>query len=139
MSPSIMSRQDTSTELVVCGDYMRVYFEDRSYADIAKATSPKKYFVTVGARQGQEIIVNSAEVTLDQLEEMLSDIPISREPVKQAKPKPKTKTTKSDKAKSGTKKNTTRKKRATKTKAVEEVEEQTSTSDDKPASKPFDG
>lgn len=118
---------------------MKIYFEDRSYAEISKARSPKKYFVTVGAREDQEIIVNSAEVTIEQLEEMLSDIPIRREAVEKPKPKPKAKATKSSKSKE-TKKKTTKKKRATKTKPVEKTEQPTSTStDEKPALKPLDG
>ena len=115
---------------------MRIYFEDRSYAEISKSRSPKKYFVTVGAREGQEIIVNSAEMTLEQLEEMLSDIPIRREATEQPKPKPKA--TKSSKPKE-TKKKTTKKKKATKTKPVEKTEQAASTSNEKPALKPLDG
>lgn len=104
---------------------MRVYFEDKSYAEISKSPSRGKYFITVGARQEQEIIVNSAEVTKAELEQMLSDV------FPAAKPKPKaaakTKTTKK-KTKS---KKTTKKKSTTKSKPVEKPK--SSTSNEKPS------
>ena len=100
---------------------MRVYFEDRSYVEISKSTAPNKYFVTVGARQDGEIIVNSAEVTTDELRELLSDIPHETKPKPKAKPKPKSSKPKSKKE-TKPKKKTTRKKRATKAKPVEKIE-----------------
>jgi len=102
---------------------MRVYFEDRSYAEIAKSPSRGKYFVTVGARQNTEIIVNSAEMTLAQLNEMLSDIPVNKESKPKAKPKSKTTPKAKTKKETKPKKKTVRKKRVAKAKQVEKPEE----------------
>lgn len=106
---------------------MRIYFEDKSYVEISKSPSRSKYFVTVGARQDHEIIVNSAEVTKAQLGELVSDIPLP------TKSEPKKPTPKKAKKETKPKKKTTRKKRAVKTKAVERPEAEQITG------KPLDG
>ncbi len=49
---------------------MKLTFEDRSYIEVTKSTSPDKIFLTVAAKSAEDshkLIVNCVEITQEQL------------------------------------------------------------------------
>lgn len=56
---------------------MRIDFEDRSYIETRLSNSPGKIFVIIGSRQEDnkyELVVNSAEITFEQVGMLFSKI-----------------------------------------------------------------
>lgn len=62
---------------------MKINFDDDSYVEL-KLSSPGKVMISLGAKDGTNplnTIVNSAEITLKQLAELINDLKIPLPPV----------------------------------------------------------
>ena len=56
---------------------MKIIFEDKSYIEFKKSNSENKLFITIQAKDQEnrlKKITNSVEITVDQLNKLLSEI-----------------------------------------------------------------
>jgi topoisomerase IA-like protein len=74
---------------------MRIDFDDGGYVEISRATTPGKLYIIVAARNADRTkTVNSAEVSDDELDQLLADVKLQKQ---STKPPTKKKTTKAKK------------------------------------------
>jgi len=56
---------------------MKLTFEDRSYLELTKSTTPDKVFLTVAAKSAEDshkLIINCVELTVEQLLSLVKSI-----------------------------------------------------------------
>ena len=63
---------------------MKIKFDDSSFVELALSTTPGKVAIILGARDAVnplKTVINSAEITIKQLAELIADLKINLPPV----------------------------------------------------------